>query len=63
VQNRICIWYRSLGKIGLKGHDPILCPNCKGSGKGRDGGRSNITTANKDYMKGNEFHWPRKVKN
>lgn len=60
--NKICVWCRGLGKVGLKGHDPILCPNCKGSGRGSDGGQKNVTGLKRPYMLGNKFACLRKVK-
>lgn len=52
----ICRWCNGQKRLYLKGHRTIDCPNCHGTGIGNDGGRANITIADRSYLKGNKHH-------
>jgi hypothetical protein len=52
----MCIWCRGAGKIKLIGYGYKPCPNCHGSGEGKDGGGDAISGHKKPYMLGNK-HW------
>jgi DnaJ-class molecular chaperone len=56
-----CIWCRGTGSIKLRHRGLIPCLNCKGSGKGFDGGTGCVSGSPKPWMNGNKFQSSKKA--
>jgi hypothetical protein len=53
---KICIWCKGNKTIMLKSYGIICCPNCKGTGQGKDGGgKGAIISRSRPYMIGNQY--------